>query len=156
MGESMKNNENGSPPKSGWSKLVPELMVKDLEISRGFWCDMLGFTVCYQRPEQFFCYLERPEGGQIMLSQFSRQWNVEQEDVPFGLGTMFQVTVDDLMHIHDRLKAADWPLDRELSEVWRRLGDREGGRLEIMVRDPNGYYVMIAQDLGQRALSAQD
>ncbi len=151
----MTGRDQGSPPKAGWAKLVPELMVKDLKISREFWCKVLGFTIAYQRSDQFFCYLERPEGSQIMLSQVSRQWDATEEELPFGLGTMFQITVNDLLVIHRRLNAMNWPLARELSEVWRRLGDREGGRMELMVQDPNGYYVMLAQDLGQRPMSGE-
>jgi hypothetical protein len=44
------------------------------------------------------------------------------------------------------------PLHAGPREVWRRYGDREGGKQEIFVLDPNGYLVMMAQDLGERPL----
>src|SRR5258708_39924154 len=59
----------GAPPRSGWAGLVPELLVDDIAASLAFWCGLLGFVVAYQRSEQFFAYLERPEGAQIMLCQ---------------------------------------------------------------------------------------
>lgn len=52
----------GSPPKTGWAKLVPELLVSDIAASTAFWSERLGFAVAYQRPD-----LERPEGAQLML-----------------------------------------------------------------------------------------
>ncbi|WP_265734648.1 VOC family protein [Acinetobacter apis] len=35
--------------------LVPELMVKDLNISYQFWVDILGFSLKYQRIEDKLC-----------------------------------------------------------------------------------------------------
>jgi hypothetical protein len=58
----------GAPPKTGWAKLVPELLVSDIGTSIEFWCNRLGFAIAYQRPEEKFIYLERAEGAQIMLS----------------------------------------------------------------------------------------
>jgi len=37
--------------------LVPELYVTDLTASRQFWCDLVGFAVKYERPEEGFTYL---------------------------------------------------------------------------------------------------
>jgi catechol 2,3-dioxygenase-like lactoylglutathione lyase family enzyme len=63
--------ELGRPPRTGWAKLTPELIVSDIAVSLAFWCDRLGFAIAYQRPEQGFAYLERPEGAQIMLCERS-------------------------------------------------------------------------------------
>jgi catechol 2,3-dioxygenase-like lactoylglutathione lyase family enzyme len=52
--------DRGSPPRTGWAKLVPELLVSDIASSTAFWRDRLGFAIAYQRPEQSFVYLERP------------------------------------------------------------------------------------------------
>ena len=48
--------ELGTPPKTGWAKLVPELLVSDIGASIEFWCDRLGFAIAYQRPEEAFAY----------------------------------------------------------------------------------------------------
>jgi hypothetical protein len=40
-----------------------------------------------------------------------------------------------------------------LRDVWRRIGDRKGGQREIFLQDPDGYLVMVAQDLGERPLA---
>ena len=63
-----------------------------------------------------------------------------------------QVFVDQLATIADVLTLSDWPLVEGPREVWRRWGDREGGKREIVVQDPDGYLIMIAEDLGERPL----
>ena len=37
--------------------LVPELAVTDYEASKRFWCDLVGFSLRYERPEEGFGYL---------------------------------------------------------------------------------------------------
>jgi len=81
----------GAPPKTGWTKLVPELLVSDIGSRLEFWCDRFGFAVAYQRPEEAFAYLERPDGARIMLSQRSGKWETAPLDRPYGRGAMFQV-----------------------------------------------------------------
>jgi len=148
-------NEDGAPPKSGWAKLCCELLVEDFETSRTFWVDTLGFTVAYQRLEQHFAYLERPEGAQIMICQRSGIWETGAMETPFGRGVMFQINVESIDPIIANLTTLNWPIAKGPYEVWRRYGDREGGRHEIVVQDPDGYLVMMASDLGERGLSQE-
>ena len=149
----MKGRDNGRPPKTGWAKLTPEILVSDLAASGAFWLDLMGFEIAYQRPEEKFAFLERPEGAQIMLSQRSGKWETAPMATPYGRGVMFQIAVDDLNAIMGRLAAADWPLHAGPRETWRQWGDREGGSREIFVQDPDGYLIMVAEDLGERPLS---
>lgn len=144
----------GAPPRGGWARLVCELLVDDLAASRAFWEGLLGFAVAYQRPEQHFVYLERPDGAQIMLCQRSGKWETGPLEPPYGRGVMFQVFVEALGEIEASLLRAGQPLYAGPREVWRRWGDREGGKREIVVQDPDGYLVMLAEDLGERPLAA--
>ena len=50
------------------NKLVPELMVTNLDSSLAFWVSSMGFNVAYQRPEDGFAYLDL-NGVQVMLDQ---------------------------------------------------------------------------------------
>ena len=147
-----KDRDYGSPPKFGWAKLVCELLVEDIDTSLQFWRDQLSFGIAYQRPEQKFVYLECENGAQIMLCERSGKWETAELEPPFGRGVMFQVYVDQLAPIVDALAASDWPLVEGPREVWRRWGDREGGKREIVVQDPDGYLIMVAEDLGERPL----
>ena len=100
----------GAPPKTGWAKLVPELLVSDIGTSIEFWCNRLGFAIAYQRPEEKFIYLERPEGAQLMLSQRSGKWETGPLDRPYGRGTMLQVYVASIAPIERSLEVTGWPL----------------------------------------------
>ena len=149
----MDHDDYGLPPQSGWAKMICEILVEDIGASRAFWQELLGFEVAYQRPEENFAYLERPEGAQIMLHQRCGDWETGPMERPLGQGVMFQVQIDDIGATTAKLSAADWPLYAGPREVWRRLGDREGGQREIFVQDPDGYLIMLAQDLGERPIS---
>lgn len=144
--------EEGMSPRTGWAKMVPELLVEDLEASLDFWRTLLGFEIAYQRPEQRFAYMERPEGAQVMLCERSGSWETANLERPFGRGVMFQVYVEHLHSVLDKIMDARWPLHTAEREVWRRHGDREGGQREFFVQDPDGYLLMVAQTLGHRPL----
>lgn len=144
----------GKPPQGGLAKLVSELLVEDIHESLRFWREALGFEIAYQRPEECFAYLERPEGAQIMLCERSGKWETGPLERPYGRGVMFQVHVAAVDPILERLRELQVPIYAGPREVWRRYGDREGGRREIAVLDPNGYLVMMAEHIGERPLSS--
>ena len=121
----------GRLPKGGFAKLVPELLVEDLHESLVFWREALGFEIAYQRPEEKFAYLERP----------------------YGRGVMFQIYIDSIDPTIERLKELRVSIYGGPREVWRRYGDREGGKREVFVLDPSGYLIMLAEDLGERPLT---
>ena len=135
-----------APPKAGWATLVPELLVSDIGASTEFWCDRFGFAIAYRRPEEAFAYLERPEGAQIMLTERSGKWETAPLEWPYGRGAMFQVYVASIDPVSQSLEAA--ALYAGPREVWREVGDRQSGQREML--DPDGYLVMVADDLGER------
>ena len=89
-----------------------------------------------------------------MLRQRDGKWETAALEPPFGRGVMVQVYVDDLAPLLARLSAANWPAHTELREVWRRVGEGEFGQREIFVQDPDGYLLMLAQNIGVRDAGA--
>jgi catechol 2,3-dioxygenase-like lactoylglutathione lyase family enzyme len=142
----------GAPPRTGWARLAPEILVQSLEESMVFWHDVLGFEVAYQRSAERFVYLEHLDGAQIMLCQRHGDWETGPLERPFGRGVMFQVYVDDVDAVHRSVVASAWPVHTGPREVWRQHGDREGSQREFFLVDPDGYLVMIAQNLAERPL----
>jgi catechol 2,3-dioxygenase-like lactoylglutathione lyase family enzyme len=142
---------HGHAPEGGFGAMVPELDVTDMERSLGFWCDLLGFRVAYDRPQAKFAYLER-EGAQIMLCQINGSWETGPLERPFGRGVNFQIATRSLDSILKALAAAGWPLYREPSEAWYRIGGEpeERGSREFLVQDPDGYLVRFAESIGRR------
>lgn len=139
----------GGPPKSGFARMAPEILVSDLEASLRFWRDLLGFGIAYARPDDRFAYLAR-DGAQIMLCERWGEWETGPLDRPFGRGVMFQVYVDAIGPVLERLEAARWRLHTGVREVWRDCGNRQIGQREFFVQDPDGYLLMIAEDLDDR------
>ncbi|MCP1996455.1 VOC family protein [Flavobacterium sp. HSC-61S13] len=138
-----------------WAKMVPELIVTDISRSLSFWCDLIGFTVSYDRPEEKFAYLNL-QGAQIMLEQFNehdRDWETAPLEAPFGRGINFQIEVPDIQLIIERLNQVNWPLFIPIEERWYVADEVELGQLQFLVKDPDGYLLRLIEDLGERPKS---
>jgi catechol 2,3-dioxygenase-like lactoylglutathione lyase family enzyme len=129
-------------PSGGFARLVPEFDVFDLERSKSFWCDILGFQIAYQRPENLFMYIEL-QGAQVMLNQRNGNWETGPLERPLGRGINFQIFVD-------ALKQHKWALFRECHDAWYRIAGEERGNRQFLVQDPDGYLLRFAEDLGKR------
>jgi catechol 2,3-dioxygenase-like lactoylglutathione lyase family enzyme len=145
------NRERNGPPTTGWAKIVTELHVTDLEVSLAFWRDLLGFEIAYRREAEKFVYLEHPEGQQIMLCQRHGRFETGPMQPPLGQGAMFQIYLREISSILTNLSAQNWPIYLGPREAWRKTGDREAGQREVFVQDPDGYLLMLAQNVGERA-----
>jgi catechol 2,3-dioxygenase-like lactoylglutathione lyase family enzyme len=152
----MIGNSRNAPPKSGWAKMVTELHVTDLDASLAFWNGIIGFEIAYQRPDERFVYLEHPEGQQIMLCQRHGRFETGQMPFPFGQGALFQIYFENITSILSELCAWGWPIYLGPREVWRKIGDRESGQQEVFIQDPDGYLLMLARNIGERALARGD
>lgn len=135
-----------------WAVLVPELVVSDLTASLQFWCDYLGFAILYDRPEESFAYLALGD-AQVMLEQYDptdRSWETGLMEKPYGRGINFQIEVEAVAPILERLKQANYPLFIPLEERWYRADDMEFGQQQFLVQDPDGYLVRLIEDLEER------
>lgn len=148
LGQTERNASEslGTLPDGGFSPLVPELDVTDLERSLAFWCDLLGFRIAYDRRAARFAYLER-EGAQIMLSQINGTWVTAPLDPPLGRGVNFQITVSDVRSLVTMLEEAQWPLFRGVEDAVYRIAGKEHASREFLVQDPDGYLVRLVQSL---------
>ena len=133
------------------AKLVPELLVTDINASLRFWRDLCGFAVVYHRLEEGFAYLDR-EGVQVMLEERGRgrNWITAALEAPLGRGINFQVSVKTLAPILEALESVDWPLYQAPEQKWYRAGEVEVGAHQFLVQDPDGYLVRFSAGLGQR------
>ena len=131
--------------------LVPELSVTDYEASRHFWCDLVGFSLRYERPEEGFGYLVLGN-AHLMLDQINqgRTWATGALEPPLGRGINFEVQVENLDTTLWRIKKAGWPIFVEPEEKWYRAGDIEIGVRQFLVQDPDGYLVRLQQEIGER------
>lgn len=54
-----------------YATLIPELAVTNCNASLKFYCDILGFTIVYERKDEGFAFLER-DGAQLMLDEIGK------------------------------------------------------------------------------------
>lgn len=138
-----------------WNPLVPELQVSRFAESLGFYTEVLGFEIRFQRSNPDFVYLELNQ-VQIMLEQQSGDcWNVGALETPFGRGINFQIEVPDVQKFYKRVKGSGLTIYRELKETWYEVGDVMVGQHEFLIQDPDGYLLRFAQDLGARPIEAK-
>lgn len=142
------------------ARLVPELLVTDIQASLAFWHTVLGFPVKYDRPEEGFAYLDL-DGAQLMLCQRDRGalerrgiWDTGLLEYPFGRGINLEIRVDDLKAHIDHLAAAGVPLFFGPEERWYRKGATEVGVRQCLVQDPDGYLVRLQEKLGDRPFTS--
>lgn len=133
-------------------------MVTDLAASLRFWCGPCGFGVLWERPEEGFACLERPEGARVMLEQEvvpgRRRWVTGPLERPLGRGMNLEVRVAAVGPIRAALAAEGWPLFAPVEEVWYRVGAREVGVRQFLVQDPDGYLLRFQESLGTRPAAA--
>jgi catechol 2,3-dioxygenase-like lactoylglutathione lyase family enzyme len=135
-------------PRPDFAPLTPELICRDLAVSRDFYIRLLGFDIRYARDG--FVYLAR-EGAQIMLEQLDDNWITGPLEPPFGRGINLQIEVSDVRALRAALAAAEYPVFRDLEEAWYRADTVRHGHLEFLVQDPDGYLLRFFEDLGTRS-----
>ena len=131
--------------------LVPELSVTDYEASRHFWCDLIGFSLRYERPEEGFGYLVLGN-AHLMLDQINqgRTWATGALEPPLGRGINFEVQVENVDTVLRRIESAGWPIFVAPEEKWYRASDIEIGVRQFLVQDPDGYLLRLQQEIGER------
>jgi len=130
--------------------LIPELYVSDLARSLGFYVGVLGCTVTYGRPEERFDFLEWGRARLMLQEPVGRLFLACPLEHPYGRGAHFQVEVEDVIALAERVRAAGVPLFLDLEERWYRRGAVEVGNRQFVVADPDGYLLRPFQDLGER------
>ncbi|WP_166998090.1 bleomycin resistance protein [Paramicrobacterium fandaimingii] len=135
--------------------LVPELLVSDVVTSIDFWCNVCGFEISYDRPDEGFAYVTRGR-AHVMLEQrgAGRNWLTQELDPPFGRGINFQIGVPDLEPIFAALANAKWSLFMQPETKWYRVSDsEEAGVRQFLVTDPDGYLIRFQSSIGRRSVA---
>ena len=121
-----------------FNKLIPELSVTDINKTREFYVDILGFKICYERPEDKFIFVEK-DGNQIMLEQINGNWNVGKMEYPFGRGINFEMTISDVDAVYERIEKAGIKLFMKMEVKDYECGDETVHQKQFLIQDPDGY-----------------
>ncbi|MBN1042254.1 VOC family protein [Clostridium botulinum] len=124
--------------------LVPELSVEDIEKSKEFYIDILGFKLEYERIEDKFAFISFEE-AQIMIEEINEYWNTATLEYPFGRGINFQINVSSFDGIISSLNKNNVEVFRDV-----KINTYEGNgeayvEKEILVQDPDGYLLRFSQ-----------
>jgi len=124
--------------------LVPELSVSDINKSKNFYIDILGFHLEYERLADKFTFLPYGE-AQIMIEEINGHWNTGELQYPFGRGINSQIATDDVCEIANNLKQNNINLFRDIMESTYECGPEIILEKEILVQDPDGYLLRFSQ-----------
>lgn len=128
-----------------WNRMVPELTVTDFPASLNFYTNVLGFSVMSRRTEPDFAYICLGE-AQLMLEQYHPGgWNTTELTRPLGRGVNFQIEVDDIKQIFDRVSSHGVTLYRDLRDNLYSTGETTACQREFLVQDPDGYLLRFSQ-----------
>ncbi|QBD78939.1 VOC family protein [Ktedonosporobacter rubrisoli] len=133
--------------------LVPELSITDFARSLDFYVRILGFVLVYQREEESFAYLSLGQ-AQLMIDQIGkgRTWKTAALEYPLGRGVNFQIAVERIDPLLERLQQNNIELFLPVEEKWYRKNNVEVGNRQFLVQDPDGYLLRFTEDLGVRSL----
>ena len=126
-----------------YQPVIPEFVVSDLEQSRHFYCDLLGFSVEYKRPEEKFLFLSLEE-CQLMLEEGSAE-ELAQLTYPFGRGVNLSFCIKDGPKLYQKVMEANYPIYRPLTKREFRVGDSFIYPHEFAVLDPDGYFLRFSE-----------
>ena len=126
-----------------YNAVIPEFMVSNIEQSRSFYCDLLGFTIEYERPEENFLFLSL-EDCQLMLEEGTED-ELAELTYPFGRGVNISFGIKDVPQLYQNLLKADYPIHRQLTKREFRVGDNYIYPHEFAILDPDGYFLRFSE-----------
>ncbi|MDR3597897.1 VOC family protein [Clostridium sp.] len=128
-----------------FNKMVPELSVSNINISKQFYVDILGFDVEYEREEDKFAFISF-NGVQLMLDEgVNGNWSTGITEYPFGRGINFQFFINDIEDIVSKLKSNGIKLFKEQFVSQYRINSDQKAFKEILVQDPDGYLLRFSE-----------
>lgn len=136
-----------------FNKLIPTISVFSFERSLEFYTKTLGFKAEYKREEEGFALISLGK-SQIMIDQIGKgvTWKTGRLKYPLGRGINFQIEVDKIDSLLQKLKKNKIKIFIETEEKWYRVKNIYVGNKQFLVQDPDGYLLRFFEDLGSRKL----
>ena len=129
-----------------FNKLVPELSVSDINVSKQFYTDVLGFSVEYERKEDKFAFLSLGE-AQLMINQINGHWETGKLEYPFGRGINFQIDIDNIDIFVSRAKDMGIIPFKDIFVSRYKCDDVTYVEKEVLIQDPDGYLLRFSETL---------
>jgi len=127
-----------------FNALIPELSVTDIEKSKWFYIKLLGFKLEYERINDKFAFISLEE-TQMMLEEINGHWDTGKLKYPFGRGINFEIDIENIQPIIDRLTKQNILLYREPIVNEYKGNETIFIQKEFLVQDPDGYLLRFSQ-----------
>ncbi|HHF2878596.1 TPA: bleomycin resistance protein [Vibrio diabolicus] len=131
-------------------RVVPELYCFDINVSKAFFADILGFAIKYERPEEQFVYLTL-DGVDLMLeglSSQSRKWITGNPEFPLGCGVNFQWDVNDIERLYCEVcSKSNESIYLALESKSYECGNKSVVQKQFIVQSSDGYLFRFCQDV---------
>ena len=126
-----------------YNDLIPELVVSNINNSKDFYVNMLGFKVEYEREEDKFIFISLGN-IQLMLEEGSKE-ELSQMKYPFGKGINFTFGVNNIDELYSKFKIKKSLLKRDIEIREFRVNDEIIYVKEFSIIDPDGYFIRISE-----------
>lgn len=126
-----------------YNDLIPEFVVSNIDISKDFYVNMLGFKVEYEREEDKFIFISLGN-IQLMLEEGSKE-ELSQMKYPFGKGINFTFGVNNIDELYSKFKIKKSLLKRDIEIREFRVDDEIIYVKEFSIVDPDGYFIRISE-----------
>ena len=121
-----------------FNSLIPELTVHNIDVTKRFYVDLLGFKIEYERPEDLFIFISLEE-NQIMLEQENGNWDTGVLEYPYGRGVNFEMTVTDIESLYQHVLDSGITPFRQMKINHYRNREEDIIQKEFLIQDPDGY-----------------
>ncbi len=126
--------------------LIPELTVSDIEKTKEFYIDILGFDIVFERPEEQFIFLSFGD-AQMMFEQYHEDgWNVAEMNYPYGRGVNFEIGVGDVGQLYRNVLQSGIKPYRELKTNIYVVDGKEINQKEFLIMDCDGYLLRFVNE----------
>jgi len=129
-----------------FNKLIPELIVNNVEKSINFYKDILKFKLDYERKEDKFAFLSF-QGSQLMIQEKNKTWETGKLEYPFGRGINFQIETKNIDLLIKLLEKNNYPFFQEIRENTYKVKEESFRCKEFLVQDPDGYLLRFSEIL---------
>ena len=131
-----------------FNKLIPELSVLNISVSRKFYED-LGFEVKYERVENKFCFIEY-QGNQLMIEEVNDNWDIGCElEYPYGRGMNISMEVSNIEDVYKRARQCNYKIFIDIMTNKYRVDDINYLDREFLIQDPDGYVLRFNDSRGE-------
>lgn len=85
----------------------------------------------------------------MMLEQVNDHWNTGELKYPYGRGINFQIEIQNIENLINRLKDRDVALFREVFVSNYKINDVLIVEKEILLQDPDGYLLRFSETISE-------